>query len=159
MLVIFLDIDGVVNIMSPSYNSSAYRPDGSVRWMEEHLVQRLNYLVEKSGAEIVISSSWRLDMKDLEKQLVKNGFKHWDKVQGETPYFGHRGDEIQKYLVEHPEVEGYVVLEDEIDDVNGEKCQAIPMDNIVEVDMRNGLSDQNITKAKNILYNQEVHDD
>ena len=156
MQVIFLDVDGVLNIMSPSYNTAYYRPDGSVRWMDDHLVQRFNYLVKKTGAEIVISSSWRLDMKDLEKQLKKNGFEHWDKVQGETPYFGDRGDEIQKYLDEHPEVDGYVVLEDEIADVCGDKCNTIDATFVVEVDLKNGLSHQDVEKAQNILYAQEA---
>ncbi len=152
MQVIFLDIDGVLNIMSPSYNTTSYRPDGSVRWMEEHLIQRLHYLIEKTDAKIVISSSWRLDMPDLEKQLRVGGFKYWDKVIGETPYIvGHRGDEIQSYLDENPEIDCFVVLEDEIDDVCGEKCQTIHKLNVVEVDMKEGLSHQNVRQAYNIL--------
>ena len=157
MQIIFLDVDGVLNIMSPSYNTAAYRPDGSVVWMDVHLIQRLNYLIEKTGAEVVISSSWRLDMKDLKLQLEANSFKHWDKVQGETPYFGFRGDEIQRYLDEHPEIDGYVVLEDEPTDVCGDMCSTIPEEFVVSVDMKNGLTDQDITKAKDILYKQEEH--
>lgn len=153
MKVIFLDVDGVLNIMSPSYNTTAYAPDGSVKWMDNHLVQRLDYLIKRTGAKVVISSSWRLDMEDLQLQLEKNGFKSWSEVIGETPYFGsaRRGDEIQRYLDEHPDIDCFAVLEDEIDDVCGEKCNTIHKLNVVEVDMRNGLSHQNVDSVYHIL--------
>ena len=156
MRVVFLDCDGVINIMSPSYNTAYYRPDGSVVWFDAHLVLRLNWLIEKTDAHIVVSSSWRLDMADLKVQMEANGFKYWDRVIGETPYFGYRGDEIQEWLDKtEVEVESYVVLEDEIQDVCGEKCMTISEEFVVEVDMRNGLSHQDVIKAKDILNKKE----
>lgn len=156
MNVIFLDVDGVLNILSPSYNTTYYRPDGSVKWMDDHLVQRLNYLIKKTSAKVVISSSWRGDMEDLKEQLIKNGFIHWDQVIGATSY-NHRwrGDQIQEYLDSNPSIKNFVVLEDEIEDVCGEKCSAISREKVVEVDMKNGLSDQDITLAQNILGTTE----
>jgi len=53
MKVIFLDVDGVLNIMGGSYRTFM-KPYG--HHIEYHLVQRLNYIIEKTGAKIVVSS-------------------------------------------------------------------------------------------------------
>ena len=152
MNVIFLDVDGVLNIISKSYTTSYYRPDGSVRWMDDHLIQRFNHLVKRTGAKIVISSSWRHDMEDLRIQLEHCGFEYWDEVIGSTPYNDdHRGVQIQDYLDANPEIKCYVVLEDEPQDVCGQKCSLIPKMNVVQVDTRNGLTHQDVDLAYHIL--------
>jgi len=152
MKLIFLDVDGVLNIMSSSYTTSYFKPDGSVRYIEDHLVQRLNFLIEETDSYIVISSSWRLDMEDLKVQLEKSNFKYWNRVVGQTDYNNkHRGEQIMDFLEPYNDISHYVVLEDEIIDVHGDKCTAVPLDNIVEVDFKNGLSHQDIEKAKSIL--------
>ena len=153
MEVIFLDIDGVLNINSPSYHTSYFFPDGTIKYIEEHLTQRLNYLIKTTGASVVISSSWRGDMDDLKSQMEKAGFLYWKDVIGKTPRLKYRGDEIRDYLNNH-EIEKYVVLEDEILDVCGERCQTIPEEYVVEVDSKNGLSHYDIEKAKTILYKE-----
>jgi len=132
------------------------QPDKEVKWMEFHLIQRLHYLLEKTGAEIVISSSWRSDMEDLELQLKKNGFKYWDRVQGRTGFANkHRGQQILDYLGDNKEITGYVILEDEPEDICGEKCNVIDEAFVVQVDMQVGLSHTDVIKAKDILYKQE----
>jgi len=143
--VIFLDIDGVVNINSPSYYTNTYKNDGSVMYIEPHLVQRLNWLLERVEANIVISSSWRHDMQDLKEQLEKAGFKYWNRVEGKTTVLMHRGEEIQEYLNSHPEVKCYVVLEDEIDDVCGEKCDTIHKLNVIEINPQIGLTHNDVS--------------
>ena len=154
MSVIFLDVDGVINIMSPSYNTTTIQPDGKTIWVESHLIKRLDWLIDQTSSDVVISSSWRLDMDDLSKLMKKSGFKNQNKVIGYTPYrkdIRYRGDEIQAWIDENNYRENYVVLEDEIDDVNGEKCTTIPKENIIEVDPKIGLTHQNVQEAKNIL--------
>lgn len=157
MQVIFLDVDGVLNIHSQSYYSLSLRADGSSLWMERHLVHRLNYLIKTTGADVVISSSWRGDMEDLKAQLEKEEFKYWDKVIGATGYKDkYRGDQIQSYLNNHPEITRFVVLEDEPEDVCGAKCSTIAEENVVFVDMENGLSHKDILKAKHILQKETL---
>jgi hypothetical protein len=147
MKVIFLDCDGVINCISPSYTTSYYKPDGSVTYFDEHLIQRLNWLIEKSEADIVISSSWRYDMPDLKEQMELNGFKHWDKVIGYTPTLTHRGEEIQRWLDDNPEYRCYVVLEDEPQDVCGEKCNIISKLFVVEINPEIGLTHTDVQAA------------
>ena len=152
MRIIFLDIDGVLNIMSNSYRTFM-KPYG--QHIEPHLVQRLNYLIEKTNANIVISSSWRGDMEDTEKQMNEQGFKHWDKVIGKTgrDKEGHRGNEIKEWLTIHKDnkIESFCVLEDETADVCGSKCRAIMAYHVVKVDMNEGLSDNNVSHAMGVL--------
>ncbi len=149
--IVFLDVDGVLNIMSDSYRTSAQRTNNKTKWMEEYLIQRLEYLLYETKSKIVISSSWRLDMSDLKVQMERYGFSLWDRVIGYTPRTGHRGDEIQSWIDSHSDILSYVVLEDEPCDVCGEKCNTIPVKKVVQVDMKEGLSHKNIEEAIKIL--------
>ncbi len=158
MKVIFLDVDGVLNIMGDSYRTFM-KPYG--QHIEPHLVQRLNYLMKKTETHIVVSSSWKANMDDLELQMKDQGFKQWDKVIGRTPFSGelngdresgYRGNQIKHWLdnTEH-EIESYVVLEDEPLDVCGEYCNVIPKEKVIHVDMADGLKNSDVMKAIEVL--------
>lgn len=160
MKVIFLDVDGVLNVMSDSYRTFM-KPYGE--HIEPWLVQRLNYIVEKTDSKIVISSSWKSCMDDLEKQMKDQGFKYWDNVIGRTPFSGemnetgeesgYRGLQINEWLKIHNffDIESFVVIEDEIDDVCGNRCNVISRESVVEVDMNEGLTHKNVVDAIDIL--------
>jgi hypothetical protein len=154
MPIIFLDLDGVLNIISESYITSFFRPDGTIRYFEPHLIERLHYIIERvPDLKIVISSSWRSDMKDLKEQLEKDGFKYWRRVIGKTPELNgyKRGDEILKWLEEHPEVKHYRVLEDEENSIS----PMISYRNITLVDPETGLTHKNV---KDTLAYFDLHD-
>lgn len=155
MKVIFLDIDGVLNMYGSS-SRTFMKPYG--QHIEPHLVQRLNYIVEQTKCKIVISSSWRSDMEDLEKQLKEQGFKYWTEVVGKTckptekepnmPYprtnenylYNHRGEQINKWLKDTSfAIKNYVVIDDEIYDICGEKCDVVPMSLVVQTDGKEGM--------------------
>jgi len=58
MKIIFLDIDGVLNILSDSYYSMGYDNLGNDP-IERHLMVRLEFIMCRvPDARIVISSSW-----------------------------------------------------------------------------------------------------
>ena len=114
MKVIFLDIDGVLNLCYEGRDEygSLFHP---------HLVDNLRRLIDKTGAKIVISSTWRMSGLVIMKEM-------WIKreLPGEvidiTPNFMKhygttlcRGKEIDAYLKDHPEVESYVILDDDTD--------------------------------------------
>lgn len=158
MKVIFLDIDGVLNIFSTSYRTLA-KPYG--QHIEPHLVERLNYICKNIDTNIVISSSWKANMNDLEKQMKEQGFKYWDRVVGRTKFSGEmknykgeesgfRGYQIKDYLLEN-KIDNYVVVDDEISDICGTKCRAIEARFVVQTDMNEGLSDNNVDKILHIL--------
>lgn len=155
MKIIFLDVDGVLNIMSESYNTFM-KPYS--QHIEPHLIQRLNYIIEQTDAHVVISSSWRATMDDLKLQMEEQGFKYWDKVLGRTPHDDEmkdctfeeawmRGNQIKQWIKDNNFSGNYIVLEDEISDVCGSKCSAIPQFYVVEVDIKEGLQHKDVKFA------------
>lgn len=109
--IIFLDIDGVMNCV----NHRKQHPEdfGKMYGIDQEHVAILNDLVEKTGAEIVLSSVWRLD--DNYKEVMKeNGIT----VIGRTEYLGGmiRGEEIDLWLAEKgKDVEVYAIIDDDSD--------------------------------------------
>ena len=77
--IIFLDVDGVLNCLGESYRSHRY---GS-NVIEKFLMERLEFIIEKTGAEIVLSSSWHLET--FKYQMTNMRFKYLDKIKGRTP--------------------------------------------------------------------------
>jgi hypothetical protein len=76
--------------------------------------QLLNEIIKETGAEIVVSSSWRLDGENRLNSL----FKHFGlpRIYSITPCLNtERGIEIDAWLAAHPEVDGYVILDDDED--------------------------------------------
>lgn len=120
--ILMLDVDGVLNIESNSYFTAKERTNH----VEPHLVSRFNYLCEKTAEDnldIVISSSWRNAMGELEEELKGVGFKYWDRVIGKTtsnPNITKRGEQIQRWLDDNvPELIlginlGLYILDDEM---------------------------------------------
>lgn len=147
--ILFLDIDGVLNMESESYMTAKH----NISLLEKHLVQRLNYLCEKAELiEIVVSSTWRFTMDDLKETMKKEGFKHCDKIIGRTTIarseqFLKRGEQIRKYLVDTIDVnfkEGVdanvFILDDEmygIEEYWGVEC-------LHPVDRAEGLSNKTV---------------
>jgi len=147
--IIFLDVDGVLNIISDSYRTMAWTNYGNDA-VEPHLMKRLEYLLEKvPDANIVISSAWsEIQLTDV---LEKLRFKFMNKIIGRTPRrLRYRGQQINSWLLNN-NWSKYVVLEDEISDVCGDKCSLIPKEFVIQVDMKEGLSNKNIEKAIQIL--------
>jgi len=105
MKVLFLDVDGVLNSRSTTdFRTHLYPIDPYMAF----LVGRIQL---ETGCEVVLSSSWRYHpdgVKTVEKACVK--------LLDTTPkLYGTRGEEIQAWLDEHPEVEKYAILDDDTD--------------------------------------------
>jgi len=144
MKILFLDVDGVLNIMGPSYYSHSFNNIGNDP-IERHLMVRLEFILERvPDLNIVISSSWFEEQ--LKRKLEKQRFKYLDRIIGVTPRKKSlRGEQILDYLFEFGhDVETYIVIDDEIDDICGDKCSKIPKENVVEIDMNEGLSNGNV---------------
>jgi hypothetical protein len=114
--VIFLDLDGVLNSRPFVAGLGATEWD---RMIDRRAVARLNELVRRSGAKIVITSSWRcqLPLARVESILRDHGLVA--QILGATPRLRpSRGTEIQAWLdaAEDPP-EAFVILDD-VDDVD-----------------------------------------
>lgn len=133
MRVIFLDIDGVLNADCDFGGRSKPNPymisDSGVRYWgicRTH-VKSLRKLVERTGAKIVLVSSWKNDYVDYIKHGYHNrtGKYLYNKLRAEGlsiydttlsydfSYGANRGYEISQWLEDHPEVDKWVVLDDE----------------------------------------------
>jgi hypothetical protein len=121
--VIFLDIDGVLN--TPSYAVQAHamwkRTKGWFKSRDKYgqvfdpmACACLEYLVDTTGAKVVISSTWRKSGLQVMKNMFIDrgiGITVID-ITPETELI--RGLEIEKWLYENP-VANYVILDDNND--------------------------------------------
>ena len=106
MKVIFLDIDGVLNC------KETRNPRKFPYIVDERLLERLLKLRERTGAEVVLSSTWRYDPVGL---LAARHFKiPFTDVIPDLP--GEpRHKEIMAWLSAHDDVSRYAVIDDEDD--------------------------------------------
>jgi hypothetical protein len=161
--VIFLDCDGVLN--SEETCEKWHKETGGngfggffhadkepleksdTKWGEE-LVDRVRRIVDTTGAQIVMSSTWRRHY-DIPK--FKEMFKlyGWDApIISMTPrgYRG-RGLEINMWLKDNP-VDNYLIL----DDVDQFLVDQKP--HYVQTDMMTGITEEDTERAIKILQNE-----
>ena len=170
MNLIFLDIDGVMNMYGSS-SRTFMKPYG--QHIEPHLVNRLNYICENvKDLKIVISSSWRNNMEDLKLQLEEQGFKYWNLVIDKTckpklntskepPYnakkdylYMHRGEQIEEWLKRKRFKGKFLVIDDEIDDICGDTCSNIDKEYAMQIDGNEGMLHKDAIKI--IDYFKEI---
>lgn len=123
--VIFLDIDGVLNDEDTGYSWEKQEERG---YIDPEFVKNLSWIVDETGAEIVLSSSWRnAYFRDARNNFEHTGeelkelFENLDyyhlKIPGMTPrYFNGpygRPFEIRAWLCCRPYVESFVILDDD----------------------------------------------
>ena len=118
MKVIFLDIDGVLNVYSRDHDEFGSQ-------FHDHLVENLKYIIDNTNAKIVISSSWRSGgLERMKDMWTKRNYPA--EVIGVTPDLSYqddndeyhrvkRGEEIDWYLKKNTNIENYVILDDDTD--------------------------------------------
>jgi hypothetical protein len=113
MKLIFLDIDGVFNHYgfierSRVHHNMAFCPIA---------VQNVREVIKRTGAKIVVSSTWRRGSSVAELRELFNYYDLGAYVIGKTPVIEDviRGIEIQKYLDDHKPVESFVIIDDDAD--------------------------------------------
>jgi HAD domain in Swiss Army Knife RNA repair proteins len=109
MKVIFLDIDGVLNCKKTA------NPRKFPYVVDPKLLKRFLSLLERSGAKVVLSSTWRYDPAGL-FSAKHRGIPFID-VTPDMPK-RPRGDEVRSWLKKHPRVKRYVVIDDEDDELD-----------------------------------------
>lgn len=120
MKVIFLDIDGVLNCYT-----TKERING-ILFVDPRKIAMLKEIVDATGANIVLSSTWRLgrlaqgaarqEFDALVEEMVKFGLSFY----GYTPSLpcGYRGDEIAEWIIKESEkntIDRFVILDDDGD--------------------------------------------
>ena len=117
--IIFLDIDGVLNSsdFDDHCRKEYWLDPPTEEILDAEAIMTLRYIVDQTGAEVVMSSSWReypeakwkaimlLDLygvQVVDSTPILPGPRQWD----------YRNNEIKAWLDQHPEVTNYLILDD-----------------------------------------------
>jgi hypothetical protein len=108
---IFLDIDGVLNS-----KTTVERTPKGYTGIDDARVSILAEAIKKyGGAEIILSSDWKeLNKNDKDYGYLLSKLGKFDLVLAgrTTDHWNHRGEGIMNYLDEHPEIDEFVILDD-----------------------------------------------
>lgn len=144
MTVIFWDVDGVLN------HPGIWGAWSKLGWSEAIcpiLAARACQLVKDTGAKCVLSSTWRLT--GYERTLECLEQRGWPTAREDfidaTPHLGtERGIEIGAWLVEHPDVHSFVIVDDADD-------MTTHMRRLVQTDGAKGLTDEDCARVRVLL--------
>jgi len=157
--VVFLDFDGVLNhdalfLALPRDRTTADCLTDA-RSFDPACVERVNVICERTGAVVVVSSSWRcmFGMADIRGILKRHGLRA--KVIGDTPRLHRtpdgeervRGHEIQAWLdarARRQTIESFVILDDSAD-------MAHLLPRLVRTPFATGLGDEHVEQAVAML--------
>lgn len=160
---LFLDIDGVLN----SRDWDRFYQDNDFKYNSDvdpdidfRAVERINKLIEETGCEIILSSSWRFFLKETKNRLTNSGLRYEikDIIKGmesvyddDWPDVKHptRGDLIADYVNENP-CESYVILDD-IDEMTEEQKPFF-----IKTKNNYGFTDKDLDQAINILAKKKA---
>jgi hypothetical protein len=120
MKVIFLDIDGVLNVYCEGRDEYGCT-------FHKHFEDNLRWIIEETGAKIVISSTWRRDGLDVMQNLWKHRNLPGEVIDitptevdvveyGTCEFYDlvDRGHEIQQWINDH-DIVNYVIIDDDND--------------------------------------------
>ena len=111
-MVSVLNSDAYADYMLTEENVDIFNED----MLDERAIVQLKKIVEATDAEIVLSSSWRWYKETRDKihhQLRQKGIDFVDTTPREIDITMSRGAEIKAWLDKHPEVEKFVILDDD----------------------------------------------
>jgi len=108
MKIIFLDIDGVICVDWNEY------VDEFGHGFHKDYVKNLETIIQKTGAKIVISSTWRKSGLSEMKRMWKERRLPGEVIDITPVLWTKRGEEIEEYLRENP-CDKYVILDDDND--------------------------------------------
>lgn len=151
---IFLDVDGVLN------NSKTEDRVGVFLGLNDVLVKRLKKIVDATGAEIYLISTWKeCWYKDNDKKkyqdafanrldlvFYNHGLKITDKLEDEDINPVARGRLVKEFL-KTANADSFVILDDYEFDYYYENLG----DNLVQTNGRYGLTEKDVKKAIEIL--------
>lgn len=147
MKVLFLDIDGVINSTRTCYAFDGYphsfEPD-QMAMFDPVAIKLIQELCKTTNAVVVVSSTWRIlfTCDEIQKAL---GIPVFDRTVDLSTPDKLRGDEIQIWLDEHPEVTRYAIVDDNSDMLESQ------MSRFVQTDPDVGLSFQDYIALVSLL--------
>jgi hypothetical protein len=146
MKIIFLDIDGVLNSVRSAVALGGYPTPNydhvKNRERFDPVAVALMRQISRQNVKFVLSSTWRKYISVIMLEKVLNL-----PFIGETPVINsaRRGDEIQKYIDDHPVIEKFCIVDDDSDMLESQ----LPF--FVKTSNKEGLSFQNVEDICKIL--------
>lgn len=160
MKIIFLDIDGVLN-----YNGYKTLTSSGSLFVNDNKIKILKEIIERTGAKVVLSSTWRFGWRQLEQglsdswairdfielrdKLLEYDIELYDKTPMFDRFMRRREEEIAAWLDKHKDVDGYVI----IDDLKGKWLRPCS-DHLLQTSPNYGLRQKHIQIAEKILNNE-----
>jgi hypothetical protein len=152
MLVAFVDVDGVLRHLRTAIESKG--ESNGLEIFDPENVRLLNKLVEKTSCQFVVSSTLRIinDLPSVRAIFRRNNVER--EVLDVVPYGPPpgmpqgRGSEIHSWLMKHPEVGAFVILDDEVSDMHHLRPWAVHVENGY---FSGGLKGYHVNQALRIL--------
>ena len=152
--ILFLDVDGVLNNgkWAEKVQKTENRSILNNAMLYPKSLQQLKRIIDETGAQIVVSSSWRQIsrlMTALTQQLNLYGLS----IADTTPYTGaDRGEDISAWLSNHPEVTEYAILDDDSD-------MTTHINHLTQTSFQTGLRKEEADNCIDILNNNIKYQD
>lgn len=131
MKIVFLDIDGVLNC------ASTQEQFNDVVGIEPRKVALVARIIQRTGARVVLSSSWRIDQ-DWRTALHLAGMDISNIIDTTGRNLHDRSAEITEWIARHSDVDTYVILDDEL---------IHPTDNLLQTIHEDGLTEDIAERA------------
>lgn len=148
--IIFLDVDGVLNSRRWFTETKQRQTrENAIAEIDPSAAARVQALVNRTRARIVVSSTWRLlyQLHDLRRMFEHRGL-HAPLFDRTPPTVGdnRRGDDIQAWLDAHAAlgIEGMVILDDDSDMKHLKPW-------LVQTSFDEGLRDEHVERAAEVL--------
>lgn len=156
MKIIFLDMDGVLCTPRAHVAQGGQAPRGVQQSLDREAVGLLNMLMPPNQpVRCVLASTWRniYEREWIERRLHLNGWEGQFHQNWRTVTMGdesNRGNEISEWLLNHPEVTQYAILDDSINMLP----EQAPFH--VKTNYNDGLLWDDFRKAMRILHGLEI---
>ena len=149
MKVIFLDVDGVLNDQDLIFEK--YKTQ-ELEISRDKLLLLKEIITSNDDIKVVLSSSWRIGLLRKDGKIVADTTYHKEflelleeygiEIYDITPSMMNRTEEIRYYLDNNKDIDGYVILDDDL----------VEDDNQVRTDFFNGgLTEEHVTLAIDML--------
>lgn len=149
--ILFLDIDGVLNSYRTAYAMGGFpfttTPEDIVRF-DLTAIKLIQHICEDGDIKIVLSSTWRIhcDFNQIGVDLRLP-------IIDATPIKlgGSRGEEIEMWLRDHPEVTQFVIVDDCSDMLPNQQKR------LVKTTMADGLQFHHYEKIRKLFGMKDSH--
>lgn len=155
MKIIFIDMDGVFNRYEDPFYLTL-NVNGMRNTIEKSTVEYFNYILSKlsEDTKVVVSSSWRAMFETAQEFCEVTGFplerfhEDWRTYNaGKGENNERRAYDIEQWLDYHPDVRGYVIL----DDIDFHFDRILGKGHFIKTDPKNGLTLFDVERMLKIL--------